>query len=127
MVCDTDGVNMDIILFAVLLGFALTAIGFDYYRNVSYMGVIGGVMLVLIGMFLAGGTYLTVTTCDNFYDFNATSCSNCCITTNIAGTGIDGWLMEGFAVMMMLVGAGVVSDVIIRAGERKKENEIYAV
>ena len=54
---------MDIILFGVFLAFALTAIGLDYYRNVAYMGIIGGIALILLGIFLTVDGSLTTLIC----------------------------------------------------------------
>ena len=54
---------MDIIVFSVMLAVALILLAIDYFKKVPYMGVIGAVILILLGIFLATDGVLTTLVC----------------------------------------------------------------
>jgi len=98
---------LDILLFGLLLGFTLSVVALDFYKETIYLGVFGGVLLILLGIFLAGGGNVTATYCDNFY--NATQedvCDYCCTTQTIGGATSDGFTIEGIGALLMFLGAG---------------------
>ncbi len=55
---------MDIIVFATFLAFALCAVALDYYKEAPYMGVIGGIIIILLGIFISVDGSLTTTICN---------------------------------------------------------------
>ncbi|UCD07740.1 MAG: hypothetical protein JSW41_02090 [Candidatus Aenigmatarchaeota archaeon] len=55
---------MDIFVFTVFLAFAIAAIFIDFYKEAPYMGVIGGIILILLGIFISVDGSLTTIICN---------------------------------------------------------------
>ena len=57
------GENMDIIVFGLMLAFAIGVIGLNFYKNVPYLGIMGGVTLILLGIFISVDNTFTMLIC----------------------------------------------------------------
>lgn len=117
---------MDIIVFGALLAFAISVIGLDYYRNVVYMGIMGGIVLVLIGIFVSVDNTFTILACTGSCIVNSTVVSAQTCTTQSLSSG-SSMVFIAIGAMLMLVGAGVVGDVVLRSLKRREEDQFSAV
>jgi len=54
---------MDIMVFAVFLLLAIASIFIDFYKEVPYMGVLGGIIIILLGVFISVDGALTTLIC----------------------------------------------------------------
>jgi len=54
---------MDVFVFGIMLLLGLAAIFIDFYKQVPYMGVLGGIILILLGVFITVDGSLTITAC----------------------------------------------------------------
>lgn len=54
---------MDLVAFAVLFMVSIACIIIDYWKKVPYMGVLGGIILILVGIFLSVDSSFTTTVC----------------------------------------------------------------
>ena len=54
---------MDFIIMIIFLGLASVAAFINYYKNVPYMGVLAGILLILLGLFIGIDGGITMTIC----------------------------------------------------------------
>ena len=98
---------MDVILFILfsLIGFVF--VGLDIYRDVPYLGVMGGILLILMGTILSMDIVnITQTFCEPTYNSTGISCID-----QKLNVGND--MNIGIGAMFWLVGLGVVLDAVV--------------
>lgn len=54
---------MDILLFAALIGMSSAFIGIDFWKRAPYFGVLGGIILILLGIYLSVDNSFTMLVC----------------------------------------------------------------
>jgi len=52
---------MDILILGLFISLALTLVALDYYKDSPHLGILGGIVFILLGIFLAiDGTISTL-------------------------------------------------------------------
>ena len=116
---------MEIVLFFGLFFISIFLSFFYFSRKVIYLGVLGGIIFILLGIFLAATGYIEIVTCTSVVE-NATvngslttyDYLNTCFSENLE-LGRD--TINAIGTILMFLGAGMVVDFLINT--RREEDE----
>jgi hypothetical protein len=109
---------MEITLFFGLFFISITLACIYYTKAVVYLGVLAGIMIILLGTFLAATGYIERVDCfSERQDANLTASENYtsytyatrCTTTTLP---LDRNMINAMGILMMIIGAGMVADVV---------------
>jgi len=97
---------MDIIIFILFTLLSFVLIALDIYRDIPYLGVFGGILLILMGTVISMDVVdVTQTFCQPTYNYTSISCIDQKLNVNTS-------MNAGIGAMFWLVGLGVVLDAI---------------
>jgi len=109
---------MDIFIFSIFVFIALFSIFIDFYKEVPYMGVLGGIILILLGVFVS----VNVTFTQSFCEFNSVNVTIDCVDHPLPFSSFASNFGIGVGGILMLVGVGVILDTYLRGKDKRRRD-----